>query len=201
DLLTRGGLDVYTTLDNNLQYEAQQSMARNVPANRDGMSVGSATVQIDPKTGNILSLAQNTVFDETEGAGAGESAQIYAADSQHGGGIGFPAGSTYKMFTVIDWLENGRSAGEVLDGRVGRTFCMKCNGLQTGSVTPVPMDKFAHSRGRVVSVRDITGLSLFSGFYAMASQLVVCVIHMVADKMGVTLGNGDPVESYPGHEG
>lgn len=201
DLLTRGGLDVYTTLDNNLQYEAQQSMARNVPASRDGMNVGGATVQIDPKTGNILSLAQNTVFDETEGAGAGESAQIYAADRQHGGGIGFSAGSTYKMFTVIDWLENGRSAGEVLDGRVGRTFPMTCNGQPSGSVTPVPRDNFADSRGRVASVRDLTGLSLNSGFYAMASQLDVCEIHKVADKMGVTLGDGEPVTSFDGYQG
>ncbi|MGO1545796.1 MAG: transglycosylase domain-containing protein [Microbacterium gubbeenense] len=199
DLLTRGGLDIYTTLDNNLQYEAQQSMARNVATNRDGMDLGAAAVQIDTHTGNILSLAQNTLFNESSETAPGESSLVYAADFTHGRSTGFSAGSTYKMFTIIDWLEQGRSANEYLDGRVGRTLPFTCHG-STSSYTTARGDNFANNGGSINSVRNFTGLSLNSGFYAMASQLDVCEIHNVADRMGVTLGNGDPISEFPGHE-
>ncbi len=201
DLLTRGGLEVYTTLDNDLQWQAQQTMQNHVPSEVEGLDLGGATVQLDPKTGNVLSMAQNTRFNETESSGPDESALIYAADSQHGGGSGFSAGSTYKMFTIIDWLENGRSANEVLDGRAGQTLPFTCNGAPAASYTTQRTDNFAGAGGQVDTVRDFTGLSLNTGFYAMASQLDICEIHEVAARMGVTLGDGKPLTGMSGYDG
>src|SRR5690606_10719422 len=62
NVLRRGGLEIYTTLDNSLQYEAQQAMAANAPQYLNNLRFGATTVQIDNKTGNILTLAQNTRF-------------------------------------------------------------------------------------------------------------------------------------------
>lgn len=200
DLLTRGGLDIYTTLDNELQFQAQKTMENHVPSHVDYMNLGATTVQLENSTGRILSMAQNTHFNENETTGDGESSLVYAADQKVGRSNGFPAGSTYKIFTIIDWLENGRSVNERLDGRVGRAYPMSCDGQPAGSFTPVRGDNFGGSGGSVDTVRNFTGLSLNTGFYAMASQLDVCEIHKVADRMGVTFGNGDSVvpDGFPG---
>ena len=201
DLLYRGGLEIYTTLDNGLQYEAQQAMQNQVPQYRDGMDLGAATVQLDTHTGNILSLAQNTRFVETQTDAPGETSLIYAANNAYGGGIGFPAGSTYKIFTVIDWLKQGRSANEYLDGRAFQPRTFTCDGQFSETKTHKNTDNFNQVGGSVNSVRNFVGQSLNTGFYAMASQLDVCEIHELADSMGVKLGSGDPIMSMPGHAG
>lgn len=195
DMLSRGGLEVYTTLDNNLQYSAQQTMQNNVPQDVDGIRLGATTVQLEADTGNILSMAQNTRFSETGDRAAGETSVVFAGDMDHGASEGFSAGSTYKIFTVLDWLKNGRSINETLDGRVGQTLPFSCNGTPNGTYTTTRGDNFAGNAGRVGTVREFTGMSLNTGFYAMASQLDVCEIHQLAADMGVTLGNGEPVTS------
>ncbi len=200
DLLTRGGLEIYTTLDNQLQASAQQTMANNVPHDVEGMRLGSTTVQLDVHTGNILSMAQNTTFSETGDAVTDETSIVFAGDEDHGAATGFSAGSTYKMFTIIDWLKNGRSANEILDGRAGQTLPFTCNGAPVGTETFVPGDNFNSVGGKVGTVREFTGLSLNTGFYAMASQLDVCEIHQVATDMGVKLGDGTPLTEFRGHE-
>ncbi|NHI17565.1 transglycosylase domain-containing protein [Microbacterium excoecariae] len=200
DLLTRGGLEIYTTLDNDLQYQAQQTMQNNTDPSVAGMQFGATTVQLDPKTGNILSLAQNTEFSEVDGAGEGQTSLVYAGDYTHGRSTGFSAGSTYKMFTIIDWLENGRSVNEVLDARAGQTLPMTCNGQNSGPYTTNREDNFNSDGGRIDDVRTFTGLSLNTGFYAMASQLDVCEIHAVATNMGLTLGNDEALTTYPGYQ-
>ncbi len=199
DLLTRGGLEIYTTLDSDLQAQAQQTMANNVAQDVESMRLGSTTVQLDTHTGNILSMAQNTKFSETGNRVTGETSVVFAGDDDHGSSTGFSAGSTYKMFTIIDWLENGRSANEILDGRAGQSLSFTCNGAPIPSYTTNPRDNFNGDGGRVDTVRNFTGLSLNTGFYAMASQLDVCEIHGVASRMGITLGDGTPLEDFSGY--
>jgi len=193
NVLRRGGLEIYTTLDNGLQYEAQQAMANQAPQYLQSLRFGATTVQLDNKTGNILTLAQNTRFSDTGDATKGETSIIFAGDSLHGASSGFSAGSTYKIFTIIDWLKNGRSVNEVLDGRVGRTMPMTCNGSPIGSVTPDRTINYQGHGGLVGTVQKFTELSLNSGFYAMGSQLDVCEIHQVAVDMGLKRGDGEPI--------
>lgn len=202
DTLYRGGLEIYTTLDSDLQWQANETMKNHVPQSVDFMDLGSTTVQLKADTGEILSMAQNTEFTEQDGAGDGQSSLVYAAGYEHGRSSGFPAGSTYKIFTILDWLQNGRSVNERVDARVGRPLPMSCNGENVGSFTPVREDNYLGQAAGIHSVRDITGMSLNSGFYAMASQLDVCEIHGVAASMGLTFGNGAPLTGpYPGING
>ncbi len=192
DTLTRGGLDIYTTLDNDLQWSAQNTMANHVPASIEGMSLGATTVQIDTHTGNILSMAQNTTFNEVQES-AGQTGLIYATDRTMGGGAGFSAGSTYKLFTLVDWLLNGRSVNEQLNGRANQTFNIptSCTDDSKTSLRTTTKDNFAGNGGYVGPVRNFTRDSLNTGFYAMASQLNVCDINQVAADFGVVLGAAD----------
>ncbi|MGF3056920.1 transglycosylase domain-containing protein [Microbacterium sp. YY-01] len=194
EVLRRGGLDIYTSLDADVQRAANVSMAENVATNIPDLALGAAGVTIDPKTGLILAMVQNTVFSE-DSAKAGQpgySAQVFAADSDHGSSIGFSVGSTYKLFTLVDWLEKGHSLNEGLNGTNRKFNNMSCDG------DPVPFDadlvkNAGGIRGYSGTPMRFTTESLNSGYFAMAEKLNLCDINRVADRMGVKLGNGDKV--------
>ena len=125
---------------------------------------------------------------------ANYSSLIYAADYQYGNSTGFPAGSTFKLFTLIDWLEKGHSVNEVLDGRV-RVIKRMANSC-TGDWVNVANDRignFGGGGGYTGTPMTFTAQSLNSGFFAMAEKLDLCDIQKVATKMGVMRGDGVPV--------
>jgi len=160
-------------------------------------------VTIEPKTGRILSLAQNTGFTEEQSdtATTGLTSYVYAADSEHGGGIGFSVGSTYKIFTLIDWLEKGHSLRERVDGNL-KVMNFKC-GDQTMTADAGAIKNFQNQRGYTGTPLEFTAQSLNSGFLGMASKLDLCDINDVAARMGVHTGDMKPVNSkvttyYPG---
>lgn len=187
--LRRGGLQVYTTLDPNLQHTATTSMADNAPSSVEGIQFGAATTNIEASSGRVLSIAQNTQFSEAANAGTGYSSLVYAGDSTFGNSGGFQAGSTFKLFTLVAWLEAGRSVNEVLDGRmrVFRNFQNSCSG---NIVNSTPINNFGKVGGSVSTPMAFTAQSLNTGYLAMAAELDMCDIAKVAARMGVKTGTG-----------
>ena len=57
----------------------------------------------------------------------------YATDKEYGGSSGFQTGSTYKVFTLAQWLTNGFKLGDHVDGRVrewdASEFSARCGGI------------------------------------------------------------------------
>ncbi len=105
-LLYRGGLDIYTTLDPNMQAAAEQHAAAAVPAD-DPSQIEDAIVSIEPGTGKILAMAQNRAFDNTQDPAPNTTAVNYSTDEAHGGSRGFSPGSTWKPFVLAEWLRRG----------------------------------------------------------------------------------------------
>jgi membrane peptidoglycan carboxypeptidase len=200
--LQRGGLNVYTTLDYRVQVPADQAMHDWAPTSVEGMvdgntgKFGSAAVSIEAATGRILAISQNTVFSEdaTLAADPNYSSLVYAADYKYGNSTGFPAGSTFKLFTLIDWLEKGHSVNEVLNGRtrVIKRMTNSCTGDWVNTSND-RIGNFGGGGGYTGTVMDFTRDSLNSGFFAMAEELDLCDIQKVATKMGVMRGDGVPV--------
>ena len=204
-LLSRGGLNVYTTLDSRLQTAAQNAMAELAPPSVDmptGRTVpskgrfGSTAVSVEATTGRILAIAQNTKFSE-DASVAGDpnySSLVFAGDEQFGRSGGFPAGSTFKLFTLIDWLEKGHSVNETLNGttRVFKKMTNSCEGdwYNEGNVI---VKNFGGQGGMVSTPMRFTAQSTNTGFFAMAEKLDLCDIKKVATKMGVTQANGEEV--------
>lgn len=191
--LRRGGLKVYTTLDPDLQ-KAANSAIKVVPADVSYMNLGAAGVQVEVGTGRILSMVQNRPYDPKGSEDSREKTPInYNVRSANGGAIGFPAGSTYKVFSVINWLEQGHSINEYLNGRVGTKRVDRCDGatqeVKTGSGDNA-IGNFEGSQGYNGSVYRFTKDSLNSGFLAMAERISVCSTNKVAGKLGVDFGNG-----------
>jgi len=205
ETLQRGGLNVYTTLDPRVQVPAEQAMATYAPSSiemRQGTTqpqagrFGSTTVSIEATSGRILAMAQNTQFSE-DAANSDNwnySAQVYAGDLQFGNSIGFQPGSTFKLFTLLDWLEKGKSVNETLNGTL-RLFkkLTVCGETWTNNSTK-PTGNFGGDRGRIGTPMQFTASSLNTGYFAMAEKLDLCDIAGVATKMGVTQGNGEPIK-------
>lgn len=204
DLLNRGGLNVYTTLDPRIQAEAEAAMKETVPATAaltQGRTVpqpgvlGSTTTSIEASTGRILAIAQNTEFSEDAAFATtpGYSSLVYAGDMQYGRSSGFNAGSTFKLFTLIDWLEKGHSVNETLNGslRVFKKIKNSCSEDFDGAPHDwvngenTLVNNFAKAPGYVGTPMRFTKDSLNTGYFAMAEKLDLCDIKNVASKMGV----------------
>lgn len=199
-LLKQGGLNVYLTIDRRLEAAAEQAMTENVQTSIEGYTnaetgrLGAATTSIETKTGRILEITQNTNFSETITDDPNYSSLVYAGNLKYGGSTGFEGGSTFKVFTLLEWLQEGHSVNEVLNGNVQvfKTFRNSCFGDITNNTTLI--NNFAKSSGYVGTPMRFTADSLNTGFLAMASKLDLCGIEKTAAKLGVVRGDGSPVE-------
>ena len=196
--LTREGLNIYTTLDWRLQNASQDAMRRYAPETVAGMNFGAASVSVEATTGRILAISQNNRFTEDADLAATDPAYtslVYAGDAVHGVSEGFPTGSTFKLFTLIDWLEKGRSLYQPVNGslRVIPRLQDRCEGPWINLESHV-VRNFGDVRGYTGTPMQFTAQSLNSGFLGMAEQLDLCDIENVAARMGVTRGSGEPVD-------
>lgn len=194
--LRRGGLNVYTTVDLRLQSEAQTTMNTLAPSSVPGGYFGATSLSLEAGTGRILAVAQNTKFSESIQDDPNYTPIVYAGDLEFGGSIGFSAGSTFKLFTLIDWLEKGHSVNEVVDGRnkVIQQWPDSCyNGGTYYNADQWNPKNFQNQSGYVGTPMQFTRDSLNTGFLAMAAELDLCDIGKVAKRMGVTLGDGEDI--------
>ncbi|CAH0194391.1 MULTISPECIES: transglycosylase domain-containing protein [unclassified Microbacterium] len=188
--LQRDGLQIYTSLDMRIQNPAVTALKDRVPANFDNKHFGAAGVTVEPGTGRILAMTQNTTFRETKTDDQAYSSLVYASDKKHGGSGGFPVGSSYKLFTLIDWLEKGHSVNESLNGNNQRlNMTDSCTGMG-GPFDTKTVGNFRDAPGYQGSPMVFTRNSLNSGYFAMASKLDLCDINKVADRMGVNVADG-----------
>lgn len=196
-LLARGGLTITTTLDSRLQEQAQAQIEAQVPTG-DASGAGSAMVSVEPGTGKILAMAQNTKYTPEEGSG---NTQLnFNVDSDMGGtAYGFQPGSTMKPFTTVAWLENGGSIDDVIDA--SRT---SYPGGYDWNASCLPEDayfdewKFKNAQEgyeRSMTVGDGLTWSVNSATVAQASELDLCDISDAATRMGVHRAvDGEPLE-------
>ena len=85
---------------------------------------GASLVSVQPGSGKIISMAQNTQFLEAEGKFNNVinfNVDMRDAQGNDLGGLGgFQPGSTMKPFTFAQWLNEGKSMNTVLNGSVRR---------------------------------------------------------------------------------
>jgi membrane peptidoglycan carboxypeptidase len=197
----RGGYKLYTTLDLEVQVRAQDLVWQNANNQETFLQLGAAQVTVQPGTGRVLSMAINKIFDDSlEGGGAGSGAVNYATSLSYGGSIGFQGGSTYKLFTLIDWLESGKGVYERISGdqrTVNQaTFKDTCeDGGGWGG--PYPFKNDSGGNPGPVSVYDATRSSINGAFISMALQLDLCDIRKAAENLGVIRGDEEPLKTNP----
>jgi membrane peptidoglycan carboxypeptidase len=194
----RGGYNVYTTIDLDEQANAEKQLQTYAPRQENRFKLGGAVSSVQVGTGRILVMAQNKTFDDTGlGDPATTTAVNYNTDKPYGGSSGFPAASTYKLFTLTDWLMNGHGLNEVLNAtpQVWKHFTASCV-PGGGYYESYRSANDAGESGPWTVIRG-TARSVNGVFLSMASQLDLCDIRDVAEAMGVHRADGAPLKTLP----
>lgn len=197
--LRRGGLQIYTTLDLDAQAATVGAIDEYIPKAMNTVNIGSAAVTVQPGTGRVLAMAQNKTYsnDTALTSTSREFTSVnYNTDYKYGGSSGFNVGSTFKVFILLDWLKNGHSLQESVNGSK-RTFSRwtdSCSGNYTQSYSPKNYD--GTSPGAITAI-DATRRSVNTAFIAMAQKLDMCDIFQTAQDMGVKRADGKDLQRFP----
>ena len=174
-LLKTQGITIRTTLDTAKQDAAYASLTNAIPVG-DASGLNDALVSLDPRTGKVLAMAQNTTY----GIESGQTMANYSADGN------FQVGSTFKVFTLLQWFKEGHSAYETVGS--ANTFypngSFKCDGRPI-TTEGYQVNDLAGKTGTMNVVRA-TGQSVNQAFVNMASRVDFCSIFETAYDMGIT---------------
>jgi membrane peptidoglycan carboxypeptidase len=205
----RGGLTIKTTLDSKAQAVAQGQVDGTAGANPDKW--GASLVSVQPGSGNIVSMAQNTQFLEAEGKFNNViNFNVDMKDTKGndlGGLGGFQPGSTMKPFTFAEWLNEGKSMNTVLNGAV-RRYPLN---YRWNNTCPTPVDGAYNTAEKGLGAADdlqnaeegyyknmtvLDGLanSINTMTFATAAQVDLCGIQKIVDAAGIHAGQtNEPV--------
>ena len=186
--MRRGGLDIYTTVDLDLQKAATDAVRGNVPQVMEGIDVGGATVSTEVGTGRVLAMAQNRPYSNDEALmSQGYTSINYNTDQSDGGSSGFQVGSTFKAVTLAEWIRTGHSVRDVVNAS-GRT-------IQESSIRASCVDGGVYGYGSWEanndnlgvrgnqSVLTVIGQSLNGGVISMQQQMDLCDTFDMADRL------------------
>jgi len=184
-LLKTQGITIRTTLDTAKQDAAYAALTNAIPVG-DASGLNDALVSLDPRTGKVLAMAQNTTY----GIEAGQTMSNYSADGN------FQVGSTFKVFTLLQWFKEGHSAYETVGS--ANTFypngSFKCDGRSI-TTEGYQVNDLAGKTGTMNVVRA-TGQSVNQAFVNMASRVDFCSIFETAYDMGIT-EDGEVPSPFP----
>lgn len=196
-LLKEGGLKIYTTLDPAMEAAALAAVNGAV-APGDASGVGVAMSVVEPGTGKVKAMAQDSVYDPSTDPPAGHTSVNWNTDKAYGGSSGFPPGSTFKPFTLLEWFKEGHSLKEVVSG-TPRTYQMSefnapCTNLNGGA--PWKLGN-SEGGGGYMTVADATKNSVNNAFADMATRLDLCKIFEGAQELGVHKATGGDLSVLP----
>ena len=205
-VLYRGGLTINTTLNATYQSAAQTAIVETANPDTTDAEIGHSMVSVEPGTGNILVMAQNTRY--TPELAAGNSVQNFNVDeyqdgdpNKYLGGLGgFQPGSTYKPFTVAAWLDAGKSLNATLDGRkrtypAGFSWNASCRpGGRYSIPEPWTPINYGDMNYKTTTVLDGLANSLNTITLAEANQLDLCKFQQMAFASGIHDGKSDSGE-------
>jgi len=211
--LYRGGLTIVTTLDSRLQAAAQAQVDGTAGANPDHWA--ASLVSIQPGSGKILAMAQNTVFLPQPGKfDTNLNFNVDAKDAQGNdlnGAGGFQPGSTMKPFTFAEWLNEGKTLTAEVDasrrvyplGFPWKDSCGKVLGAySTAQANPAlgAADDLQNAEDGFYRPMPVNyGLynSINTATFASASQLDFCGIQKMVDSVGLHSGlDSSPVNMH-----
>lgn len=194
NLIRRGGLSIYTTLDINAQNAAQDAIESYLPTT-DPSGYESILAAIKPGTGEVLAIAQNRIYD-VSGSDPTRTSMNYAVDRVDGGGMGFQIGSTWKPINMVAWLQAGHSMNEYLP-----------------TTTNYPLSSFPDSGGNEVwhvtndsggTVNPETPLNGLNQSHntiqaSMAQRIGLRTIANTATALGFHNGDGTDISKLPSY--
>jgi len=188
--LERGGLTIKSNIDLNMQAAADDSVRNTVKATDEAIG---ALAMVEPGTGKVRAVAQSRPIGTD--LKKGESFINFVVPTAYGQSGGFPAGSTFKFFTVAAALKNGVDPGQTYNAP--RSLIMRpgsytaCNG---GSVGEWKVQNSTTS-GRMNMYRA-TRQSVNTYFAQLEKQAGLCNTVRAAESMGIKVPDDDQVGPF-----
>jgi membrane peptidoglycan carboxypeptidase len=204
ELLSTGGLRIYTTLDPQDQAAANNAVNYVEPGNSNYYNPGhnaDTEAVVQPGTGQIRAIAENSPY----GTGRGQTEIDYAVNTAYGGSSGVQTGSSSKLFTLITALEQGTPFGFTLHVPGSTTIrgYTNCQGGPAGVYKGIPG---AYNVTNAEGPKSASTQTLYTGttqsvnvFYAELEKRVgLCnVVHTAVD-LGMTRADGTSLLSPDG---
>ncbi|MFE2179131.1 transglycosylase domain-containing protein [Streptomyces sp. NPDC059455] len=190
---TQGGLTIRTTLDPQAQESVQESIKKHV---YQSDPVATAVTLVEPGTGKVLGMGQSRPY----GFGENETQINLSADKSMGGSnYGFQVGSTFKPITAAAAIEQGKKPYQ----RYSSPYKMRypspvttCKGTWSndeGATVENENEKEVGPYG----MKDATAKSVNTYFVQLISDIGVCPVTQMADKMGAKRADGKEHNQVP----
>ncbi|WFN90435.1 transglycosylase domain-containing protein [Arcanobacterium wilhelmae] len=188
--LYRGGLQIYTTLDLTRQKAAYDAIVKQTPVD-DPSSIEMALSSVEPGTGKIQAMVQNTRYGNPSNEDPDQTKLNLNVGEDLGGGAGYPGGSTFKAYTLVQWIKDGHSENDrVYSAR--QTFRkaswnIPCAPTYAADYSPGNLDGLGYARGNM-SIKDIIRRSVNAGAVAMGNKENLCELDKTVSAMGLKRG-------------
>src|ERR1035437_1915647 len=201
DNINRGGLTIQTTLNPKMQMAAQQELIAKVPIGNPA-DIGAAAAVVEPGTGHVLAIAQNTTFSLKSGV-RGKTSVNWAVDQMYGGSGGFAFGSSAKMFAVAEALRSGMPINSIIYARPGDArhpayfFPYEFTEKACRIFSPWAVHNDEGTRNGPISLTDATAYSVNTAFAGLVAKLGPCKVRDLMTQMGLHKGNGDQITAGP----
>lgn len=195
--LDTAGWRIHTTLNIALEKKAKSVINTYVPEKSSYFALGGAAVSVQVGTGRVLAMVQNKKFDPVSTEHGTATSVNYSADTAYGRSSGFDPGSSFKLFTLLDWLKTGHT----LNARVlanershAASAFQACGSTYSGdSYAPENDDQVSGFRSVIESTAD----SINNAYMTMAEQLDLCDIRDIATDFGEHQADGGKIPVLP----
>ena len=189
---SRGGYQIYTTIDLDIQNAGREAMNATVPAVMDGIDVGGASVSTEVGTGRVLAMVQNKAYHNDPAVVESDhsyTAINYNTDYDYGGSSGFQVGSTFKAVTLAEWIRTGHSVREVVnvDARTVQESSIRASCLADGVYGHGSFSFTNDNLGTRGNQPVLTAIaqSVNGGLISMQQKMDLCDTFAMADKLGI----------------
>ncbi|OII39717.1 hypothetical protein BIU98_11870 [Curtobacterium sp. MMLR14_010] len=193
-----GGYTIQTSLNLDLSSAQKDLINAYAPNTEARFKLGGVIDSVETDTGRILTMAQNKNYNQltsctAEGADPNacapstDSGINLSVDQRYGGGEGFQTGSTFKPFTLLNWLQNGHGLNEIVNGTPRTYTSYPLCGAPSGTNYTPKNDSLGE--GGNMTVENATYRSVNVAYVNMAQKLDYCDIRKTAEAFGIHKGS------------
>jgi len=202
--INRGGLRIKTTLKSAWQSQIYRTLTALVP-NGDPSGVGAGAAVVEPGTGKLLAMVQTSLFDVSgKKSTTAKTSQSWIAPMKYKGTLGFPIGSTAKIYTIVTALEKGWPVEGMIPAppagpSASQAHVFPTTGYKDECMSPKPWEvrnDFTTTE-KTMTFRYATANSINTAFAATMISLGGCEVRKTMTKMGLLQGNGEQISTNP----